>query len=137
MQDLTSTTLTQLVAGRAGAQIRADGSKVTISLDVANSLWGQRDTRWQQTFLDVLARDYGAGIHLVDYKRDPESSRSMINGWTSDQTHGKISDLIPVGVLNPMTRLVLVNATYLKAPWEEPFDKLATNRQPFTRTDGC
>ena len=128
--------LTQLVAGRAGTQIRADGSKATISLDVASSLWGQRDTRWQQPFLDVLASNYGAGIHLMDYKRDPETSRSMINGWTSGQTHGKIPDLIPVGVLNPMTRLVLVNAIYLKAPWEEPFDKLATSRQPFTRADG-
>ena len=40
--------LTQLVEGRAGQQVRADGSKATISLDVANSLWGQRDIRWQQ-----------------------------------------------------------------------------------------
>ena len=128
--------LIQLVEGRAGGQIRADGSKATISLDVANSLWGQRDTRWQQAFLDVLARDYGAGIHLVDYKRAPEISRSMINRWTSDQTHAKISELIPDGVLNDMTRLVLVNAIYLKAPWEEPFEKLATSRRPFTRADG-
>ena len=128
--------LTQLVEGRAGQRVRADGSKATISLDVANSLWGQRDTRWQQAFLDVLARDYGAGMHLVDYKGDTEAARSMINGWTSDQTHAKILELIPHDVLNNRTRLVLVNAVYLKAPWEEPFEKLATSRRPFTRADG-
>jgi serpin B len=128
--------LTQLVEGRAGERVRADGSKATISLDVASSLWGQRDTRWQQAFLDGLARDYGAGMHLVDYKGDPAAARSMINGWTSDQTHAKISELIAHDVLNTRTRLVLVNALYLKAPWEEPFEKLATSRRPFTRADG-
>ncbi len=128
--------LSHLVEGLAGEQTRADGSKATISLDVANSLWGQRGTRWQQAFTDVLARDYGAGIQLVDYKRAPETSRSTINQWTSDQTHDKISELIPAGVLNEMTRLVLINALYLKAPWEEPFQQNATSRRPFTRADG-
>jgi serine protease inhibitor len=128
--------LTRLVEGRAGEQLRADGSKATIALDVANSLWGQRDTRWRQGFLDVLSRHHGAGMHLVDYRRDPEVSRLMINRWTSDQTQGKISELLPEGVLNAMTRLVLVNAIYLKAPWEEPFEKRATSRRPFVRADG-
>lgn len=127
--------LIQLVQSRAGEQVRADGSKATISLDVANSLWGQRDTRWRQGFLDVLARNYGAGMHLVDYQRDPEISRSMINGWTADQTRGKIAQLIPERALTTRTRLVLANAIYLKAPWEEPFEESATSPRTFTRAD--
>jgi serpin B len=38
--------------------------------------------------------------------------------------------------VDAMTRLVLVNALYLKAPWSDPFDTSATTRQPFTRADG-
>ncbi|WP_161605537.1 serpin family protein [Pimelobacter simplex] len=34
------------------------------------------------------------------------------------------------------TRLVLVNAIYLKAPWEEPFEKTLTARGAFRRADG-
>ena len=30
------------------------------------------------------------------------------------------------GVLDSLTRLVLVNAVYLKAPWETPFEKALT-----------
>jgi serpin B len=128
--------LIQLVESRAGGQVRPDGSKATISLDVANSLWGQRDTRWRREFLDALARSYGAGIHLVDFRGDSETSRSMINRWTADQTHGKISELIPNGVLNALTRLVLVNAVYLKAPWDEPFRRSSTVGDPLLAPTG-
>jgi serine protease inhibitor len=115
---------------------RADGSTAKVELHVANSLWGQRGVTWQSTFLDALARSYGAGMRLVDYRADPEAARSRINAWTSDQTHGKIDELIPEDVLDRLTRLVLVNAIYLKAPWEHPFDTSRTDALPFTRANG-
>ena len=39
-------------------------------------------------------------------------------------------------MLDPLTRLVLVNALYLKAPWEIPFEKSLTESLPFQRADG-
>src|SRR6478735_7541249 len=39
--------LTRLVESRAGEQARSDGSKVRLSMDVANSLWGQSGTAWE------------------------------------------------------------------------------------------
>jgi len=39
-------------------------------------------------------------------------------------------------VLDHLTRLVLVNALYLKAPWEIPFEKSLTESMPFHRPDG-
>jgi serpin B len=39
--------------------------------------------------------------------------------------------LIPAGALNELTRLVLTNAIYLKAPWTHPFSDSATKAQPF------
>jgi serpin B len=39
-------------------------------------------------------------------------------------------------VLDELTRLVLVNAVYLKAPWEDPFEKSRTGVLPFNRADG-
>lgn len=128
--------LTRLIDGRAGRQRRGDGSRARVSLDVANSLWGQRDTRWQPAFLDVLARDYGTGMRLVDYRADSEAVRTLINAWTAAKTHDRIPQIIPPGVVDAMTRLVLVNAMYLKAPWEEPFAATLTRRRPFVRADG-
>lgn len=121
---------------RSGTKRRADGSSARIELHVANSLWGQRGFAWRRTFLDALARSYGAGMRLVDYRNDPEAARSQINTWTNDQTAGKIDQLLPEGVLDTLTRLVLVNALYLKAPWERPFEKSRTEVLPFRRADG-
>jgi serpin B len=123
--------LTQELESLAGAVERADGSKAELALDSANSLWGQRDTAWQQAFLDELARDYGTGMRLVDYKTAWEDARAHINDWTAAQTHDKITDLIPEGVLDKYTRLVLVNAIYLKAAWETPFEVNGTELKPF------
>jgi serpin B len=123
--------LTQELESLAGPVTRADGSKAELALDSANSLWGQRDTAWQEAFLDELARDYGTGMRLVDYKTAAERARTLINHWTADKTHDKITDIIPPGALDAMTRLVLVNAIYLKAPWEKPFEPSMTKDRPF------
>jgi len=128
--------LTRLVQSRAGEQMRADRSKASVSLDIANSLWGQQDTSWEPAFLAALARSYGAGMRLVDFKTQPDAARTLINGWTADRTHDRITDIIPAGVLDALTRLVLVNAIYLKAPWEEPFLPKLTRRRPFHLADG-
>jgi serpin B len=128
--------LTRLVDSRAGEQTRLDGSKGTVSMDVANSLWGQRGTSWEKPFLETLARYYGAGMRLVDYESDYGAARLAINDWTSGQTHGKIPKLLPPGILDALTRLVLVNAIYLKAPWETPLAKALTKSRPFTLSDG-
>lgn len=84
-------------------------------LAVANALYGQHGYAFRGAFLDLLARYYGAGVRTVDFERATEAARSAINRWVSQRTHGKIPQLIPAGVLDAYTRLVLVNAVYLKA----------------------
>jgi serpin B len=123
--------LTQKLESLAGAVQRADGSKAEIALDSANSLWGQRGEAWERPFLNELARDYGTGMRQVDYARTAAAATTLINDWTADKTHDKITDIIPPGALDAMTRLVLVNAIYLKAPWEKPFEPSMTKPGPF------
>jgi len=60
-----------------------------------------------QRILDVLAVNYGCGLRLLDFISEPEQSRITINDWVSDQTENKIKDLIPQGVIDDLTRLVL------------------------------
>jgi serpin B len=42
------------------------------------------------------------------------SSAGIINAWVEEKTAQKIKNLIPPGVLNALTTLVLVNAIYFK-----------------------
>jgi serine protease inhibitor len=128
--------LTQHIESLAHERKRDDGSVAKVTVDAANSLWGQRGVTWEPPFLDALAESFGTGMRQVDYLRDYEAARKAINAWTSDQTHAKIPALIPRGILDDTTRLVLVNAIYLKAPWAVPFEKSATRDRPFTRADG-
>jgi serine protease inhibitor len=111
---------------------------VPLELGTANQLFGQRDSEFGKAFLDQLAAYYGAGIGVVDYKDETAraDARRQINAWVSDRTKTRIPELIPQGVLNELTRLVLVNAIYLKAKWQLPFDKNATSVAPFHRLDG-
>ena len=121
---------------RSGHFPGADGKEYDLTLNVANAPFAQRDEAWQQSFLDALAQRFGAGLRLVDYKSDAEAARGQINKWVSDQTAQRIPQLIGPNVIDGSTRLVLVNAIYLKAPWLLPFIKEATSDQTFTRLDG-
>ena len=98
---------------RSGTFQDFEGRSYDLTLNVANAPFAQRDEQWQQAFLDALAQRFGAGLRLVDYRSDPESARMQINQWVSDRTNGRIPELISQGMLDTLTRLVLVNAIYL------------------------
>ncbi len=100
-------------------------------LNIVNALWAEKDFTFLQTFLDTLAQNYGAGIRLLDFKNAPEPARLTINDWVSEQTEGKIKDLIPQGAINALTRLVLTNAIYFNAAWQNAFSKNNTSDGTF------
>lgn len=105
-------------------------------LNIANSIWGQAGYDFKQEFLDILAKNFGAGMYLVDYIEDPENARQLINNWVEEETQGKIEDLIPQGAIDTLTRLVLANAIYFNASWQHPFDENGTEKATFTSLDG-
>ena len=105
-------------------------------LNIVNAIWGQKDYEFLSEFLDVLAENYGAGLRILDFVTETEKSRLTINDWVSDQTEGRIEDLIPPGAIGALTRLVLTNAIYFNAAWEYPFDEDMTADGPFYLLDG-
>jgi len=99
-------------------------------LRVANALWGQKDYSFLAEFLAVCREKYGARLTEVDFGAS-EQARKMINDWVSEQTKGKIENLIGPNILDSLTRLVLTNAIYFKGRWAEPFQESATREAPF------
>jgi serpin B len=101
----------------------------------ANAVWGQYDYNFRQSYLDQLAQFYGSGLRAVDFAQS-EAAREMINDWVTEQTQQKIKELIPSGVLDAATRLVLTNAVYFKAGWLNQFEDSQTELDSFHLLDG-
>lgn len=111
-------------------RLNADGGG-KYEMTVANSLWSQDGAPLQRGFLDLIARHYGGGMNVVDFRHAVEAARLRINRWVEEKTKQKIRELIPAGGLVKDTRLVLVNAVYFKGMWVLQFSKIATRDEPF------
>lgn len=113
----------------------ASAEEQPLQLSIANALWGQKDAHFEQSFLDTLSSNYDAGMNLIDFSK-PEEARALINLWIAAQTNDKIREMIPSGLLNQMTRLVITNAVHFKGAWINRFDASQTTRAPFYLTKG-
>ncbi len=123
----------QLASRGQGAQGKDDKG---FRLNIVNAIWGQEDYKFLAAYLDLLAENYGAGLRLLNFINAPEECRVTINDWVSDQTEGRIEDLIPQGAIDAMTRLVLTNAIYFNAAWLHPFNEKTTQNGTFHLLDG-
>jgi serpin B len=129
-------TLDNTLALRNFQRKNAEGKDEGVLIKTANSLWAQDGLTFEQAFLDTLAVNYSAGVRLVDYQTAAEAAREAINKWVSGQTNDKIPELLAEGVLDSLTRLVLVNAVYLDATWANQFDPNSTHDGDFTTLSG-
>ncbi|MGE4554987.1 MAG: serpin family protein [Candidatus Paceibacterota bacterium] len=105
-------------------------------LSIANALWIQKDYPIANDFLTVVQNYYQGKAQNLDFIRDPEDSRVTINNWVENQTNNKIKNLIPQGLIDNLTRLVLTNAIYFKGEWVKQFDKNLTQEEDFTTDEG-
>lgn len=106
-------------------------------LKTGNALWAQYDYQFLEDYTSRVEKYYGGKLANLDFKQETEKSRQIINTFIEEQTNDKIKNLIPEGVLDSMTRLVLTNAIYFKGTWEWEFDESNTREQDFkiTSTD--
>ena len=105
-------------------------------LNIVNAIWGQEGFNFLQGFLDTLAENYGAGLRLLNFIANPEQCRQIINEWVSKQTEDRIKDLIPEGLIDKDTRLVLTNAIYFNAAWLNQFEENDTQKGDFHLLNG-
>jgi serpin B len=101
-----------------------------LQLHLASRTWLQSGFSFEEPFLAVMRRSYGGEPALVDFS-DAEAARGTINQWTSEQTEGKIAELLPSGLIADTTRFVLTNAIYFKGSWTYVFPVEQTYEAPF------
>ncbi len=112
------------------ASLDAIEKKGQVKLSIANSLWPQIKYPILPEYLSLIKDNYGVTVKGLDYQNKTEASRLEINQWVEAKTENKIKDLIPKD-LDPMTRLILVNAIYFKGNWLMPFNPEVTHSGDF------
>jgi len=135
-QPATHSTFNALDLALENDPLNLDKDQEPLKLNIANAVWAEQTFSFLPEFLDTIAANYGAGIHLADFINNFDQERIGINNWVSDKTENKINDLLQDGTLSTDTRMVLVNAIYFKADWLSKFDPNSTYDSIFHLLDG-
>ena len=83
----------------------------------ANNFWLQESFAVKPKFRTVVETSMNSGIDSIDF--GALDSVERVNGWVSNKTNGKITDL--VDSFSSDTSLFLANALFFKESWEVPF----------------
>jgi serpin B len=113
------------------SQLNAVQKETDVELSVANAIWAQKGYQFLDEFFRIVQQSYQADLNQVDFSTAAEAARQPINTSVEQQTNQKITDLMPPGVINALTRLVLVNAIYFKGFWDHPFKPRDTLEMEF------
>jgi serpin B len=104
--------------------------KKQYTLNTANALWVKHNYPFLPSYLDFIEHYYMGKATEVDFN-DPLTSSQLINDWVSEQTNGKITDLVTADSIDPLTALILTNAIYFKGTWVYEFDPDLTTDAEF------
>jgi serpin B len=113
-------------ARQAQAQLASIPAGDDLTLRVVNTAWIDSGASVREEFLRQPV-----SVQRADFAHQPEATRQAINAAVEEQTAGKITGLIQPGVISVLTRLMLVNAIYLKARWQHQFPARNTRKEPF------
>jgi serpin B len=112
--------LRQLGAIRAGDDL---------TFRAPNVMWLESAVTVREEYLRQLPDT--VALERCDFRGAPEAVRQTINDTVAEQTAGKITGLIPPGLIDTLTRVVLTNAVYLNALWTQQFPVDETRQKPF------
>ena len=120
--------------------VRRDGKveAIPMTLTIANSAWANHNRENHFEFAPGFTSRLGADFRAQALSADFATKEGLdaINGWASKNTNGKIKEVVTARVLKPLS-FVLMNATYFKANWQNPFSARSTSLdQAFFRADG-
>jgi len=103
-----------------------------VVFELANAIFYADGFTVKPDFLNINKTIYDAEVTKLQFSST--SAVETINKWVADKTHDKITKII--NQLNPLDRMVLLNAIYFNGIWTNKFDEKGTHNLPFTKTNG-
>lgn len=114
---------------------RYQSTRGDATLDIANRVWAAQKFNFKPSYLAQVQQQFGAAAERVDFSSG-DQARGIINSWVSQQTRGKITELLGRNAVGPDTQFVLTNAVYFYGTWKSPFDPKNTADAPFKLASG-
>jgi serpin B len=120
----------------AGLVIAPKGQGNDAQLRIVNDLWAQAGYPILADYSTLLRTHYGAQAREVPFASNPEAARKTINTYIANATNQRIPELLTPDLVTTDTRVVLTNAIWLKAAWQNAFPASLTKPAKFTLTTG-
>ncbi len=98
---------------------------------IANRVYVEQTYQILNSFINSLYEYFGSSFEQVDFLKHAPKAEELINKWVEEQTINRIKQLIPKGLLDSSTLMVLVNAIYFKSAWKFPFEESQSKVLPF------
>jgi len=98
-----------------------------VQLALANAIFYRNGFSVKPPFLATMSNDYKATVKGLDFTAP--SSLTTINKWASDNTNGKIPEVL--SEISEYAVMFIMNALYFNGDWSYQFDKSLTDELPF------
>lgn len=104
-----------------------------VVLEIANAIYYHQGFTVLPDFISVNQNFYNAEVKDLNFGNTTEALKT-INGWVAQKTHDKIPTILDQ--IDPLSRMILLNAIYFNGIWKSKFDKSGTKNLPFYLSDG-
>lgn len=101
---------------------------------LANSVWLQKGTSYNQDTMNILAAEYFASVYGVDFSV-PDAGYAVAD-WIDKETAGMLKEHTQALDFDPRTLMALVSTIYLQADWKSPFKEENNTQDIFNGTNG-
>ena len=102
------------------------------TFEIANSIWVSKYLNVKDEFVSTVRDNFASEERTVDFTAP--AVVNQVNRWCSDNTHGKITEIVKSIPAN--TVMALVNALYFNGKWSGFEFEDKTNKEDFRTIDG-
>ncbi|KAK4468903.1 hypothetical protein MN116_008063 [Schistosoma mekongi] len=107
-----------------------------VEIILGNKLFAAQSVSIKERFRNDLKRYYDASAEHMPFQSDPVGCRMQINQWVSEQTKGKIQELLSPDSITYNTSIILTATTYFKGMWKLAFPEYNSHVSEFSKLDG-
>ena len=103
----------------------------SLEFNLANRIFLEMNYKILKSYEEHIGKYFDGAFERMDFANNAFVSEQKINAWVEEMTRDKIKNLLPRGSIDPLTRIILVNAIYIKSNWKFPFEKFSTIEKDF------